>query len=175
MGLLTLLLSFVFFAGVSMTVNEGLWNNTITAFIIIVAALIAIPWGYVMGGVILVFAQPSEENAWAFIFAGVWGVFALSATIMRLIADRLSRVRLRFVPQLDKIGGVLMGLVVATLFNSFLAVTLVLLPLEAGVWKVEDGSPTQQKAMSRAAAPIYTALTKFYGGEFSELTQARKN
>jgi hypothetical protein len=157
-----------------MTVNEGLWNNTITVFIIIIAALISIPWGYVLGGAIAVAAQPSDENVWAFLFAGVWGVFALSATLLRLIADKLSRVRMRFLPQLDKIGGVLMGLVVATMFNSYVAVTLVLLPLDAGVWKVEDGSPRQQKTMSRAAAPIYTALTKFYGAEFTDLTQERK-
>lgn len=174
MGLLTLLLSFVFFAGVSMTVNEGLWSNTITVFIIIIAALIAVPWGGIAGIAILAAAQPSEEHAWAFIFAAVWGVFALSATIMRLIADKLSRVRMRFIPQLDKIGGALMGLVVATMFNSFLAVTLVLLPLKWGVWKVEEGSDLQQKAMSRAAAPIYTALSKFYGGEFADLIQQQK-
>jgi hypothetical protein len=174
MGLLTLLLAFVFFAGVSMTVNEGLWNNTITVFIIIIAALISIPWGGVLGAAIVVAAQPSEENTWAFLFAGVWGVFALSATLLRLIADKLSRVRMRFVPQLDKIGGVLMGLVVATLFNSYLAVTLVLLPLASGVWKVEDGSPRQQKTMSRTAAPMYTALTKFYGGGFADLTEKWK-
>lgn len=170
MGLLTLLLSFVFFAGVAMTINEGLWSNTILAFIIIIAALIAIPWGYILGIVVIVAAQPSDEHAWAFTFATVWGVFALSVLIMRLIADRFSRVRMRFIPQLDKIGGALMGLVVATMFNSFVAVTLVLLPLKAGVWKVEEGSELQQKSMARAAAPIYTALTKFYGGEFADIT-----
>jgi hypothetical protein len=174
MGLLTLLLAFIFFAGVSMTVNEGLWNNTITVFIIIIAAFISIPWGYVLGGVIAVAAQPSDENVWAFLFAGVWGVFALSATILRLLADKLSRVRMRFLPQLDKAGGVLMGLVVATMFNSYVAVTLWMFPLDAGVWKVEDASPRQQKTMTRTAAPIYTALKKFYGAEFDDLTQERK-
>jgi hypothetical protein len=174
MGLLTLLLAFVFFAGVSMTVNEGLWNNTITVFIIIIAAFISIPWGGLLGAAIVVAAQPSEENMWAFFFAGVWGVFALSATLLRLIADKLSRVRMRFVPQLDKIGGVLMGLVVATLFNSYVAITLWLLPLASGVWKFEEGSPRQQKTMLRAAAPMNTALTKFYGGGFADLTEKWK-
>jgi hypothetical protein len=171
MGLLSLLLSFVFFAGVAMTINEGLWNNTITVFIIIIAALIAIPWGYLLGLVIIVAAQPSDENAWAFTFAAIWGVFALSATIMRLIADKLSRVRMRFIPQLDKIGGALMGLVVATMFNSFVAYTIWELPLRQGVWKFEEGSEWQRKAMTRAVTPINTAAVKFYEGEFADLGQ----
>ena len=171
MGLLTLLLAFVFFAGVSMTVNEGLWNNTITVFIIIIAALIAIPWGWIAGLAVIAAAQPSDENMWAFFFAGVWGVFALSATVLRLVGDKLSRVRIRFLPQLDKFGGVLMGLVVATMFNSFVAVTLLYWPITAGVWKIEDASETQKKTFQRTAAPIHTAFTKFYGGEFANMVQ----
>jgi hypothetical protein len=172
MGLLLILLSFIFFAGVSMTVNEGLWSNTISVFVIIVAALIAIPWGYFVGVIVVVAAQPSEENTWAFVFASVWGMFALAAVILRLITDRLSRVRMKFIPQLDKIGGVLMGLVVATMFSSFAALTLVLLPIPAGVWKIEDASAKQQKRLTRTAAPMYTALLKFYGGEFASLVDA---
>jgi hypothetical protein len=171
MGLLLILLSFIFFAGVSMTVNEGLWSNTISVFIIIVAALIAIPWGYFVGAIVVVAAQPSEANAWAFMFASVWGMFALTAVILRLITDRISRVRMKFVPQLDKLGGVIMGFVVATMFSSFVALTLVLLPIEAGVWKVEDASAKQQKRLTRSAAPIYTALVKFYGGEFASMVE----
>ena len=171
MGLLLILLSFIFFAGVAMTLNEGLWSNTISVFIIIIAALIAIPWGYFAGAIVVIAAQPSDENAWAFIFASVWGVFALTTVILRLITDRLSRVRMRFVPQLDKIGGTLMGFVVATMFSSFTALTLVLLPIESGVWKVEDASAKQQKRMTRSAAPMYTALLKFYGGEFASLIE----
>jgi hypothetical protein len=172
MGLLTLLISFVFFAGVAMTVNEGLWSNTITILLIIISAVIAIPWGYFAGGVMVVAAQPSEEYAWAFFFAGVWGVFALSMTILRFIADRLSKVRMRFHPLLDKLGGSLVGFGVATLYSSFVALTLVLLPIEAGVWKAEDGTPFQQKSMTRSAAPLYTALKKFYGGEFANLVES---
>lgn len=174
MGLLTLLLSFVFFAGIAMTVNEGLWSNTLSVFIIILGALIAIPWGYVLGVGVIAAAQPPEQHAWAFLFACVWGVFAFSVTVMRVIADKSSRVRMRFIPQLDKIGGALMGFVVATMFNSFVAVTLILLPIKAGVWKAEDGSEFQQKSLTRAAAPIYTVLAKFYGGEFADLVPSGK-
>lgn len=169
MGLLTLLLSFVFFAGVAMTVNEGLWSNTITVFIIIIAALIAIPWGFILGIVVIAAAQPPEQHQWAFYFACVWGVFALSATIMRLIADRSSRVRMRFVPQLDKFGGMLVGVLVATLFSSFLAVTLLRMPLKAGVWKADEGS--YGKWMQQTASPIHTILVRFYGGEFADIVK----
>ena len=170
MGLLTLLLSFVFFAGVSMTVNEGLWNNTITVFIIIIAALIAIPWGYLLGLVIIVAAQAQRRERMGVHFRGVWGVFALSATIMRLIADKLSRVRMRFIPQLDKIGGALMGLVVATMFNSFVAYTIWELPLRQRSLEVRRRIGMATKAMTRAVTPINTAVIKFYG-EFADLGQ----
>jgi hypothetical protein len=170
MGLLTALLGFVFFAGWSMTVNEGLWSNTITLLLILISAAIAFFWGPVLGVAVIVAAQPSAEYAWAFIFAGVWGVYALAMTILRMITDRLSRVRLRFVPLLDKLGGIVVGLGVATMFNSFVACTL-LIPFNAEVWKPDEGSETQQKTMTRAMAPMYTALTRFYGGEFADLIE----
>ncbi len=172
MGLLLILLSFIFFAGVSMTVNEGLWSNTISVFVIIIAGLIAVPWGGFIGVIVLAAAQPPPEHAWAFIFASVWGMFALTAVILRLITDRLSRVLMKFVPQLDKIGGMIMGFVVATMFSSFVALTLVMLPIKEGVWKVEDASAKQQKRLTRSAAPMYTAFVKFYGGEFADLMDA---
>ncbi len=171
MGLLTLLLAFVFFAGIAMTVNEGLWSNTITVFIILIAALIAIPWGYIAGVAIIDAVQPSAENAWAFTFAAVWGVFALSAIIMRTIADQSSRVRVRFIPQLDKIGGILIGLVVATMYTSFVAATLWYWPISAGVWKIAEASDFQKTAMMRATAPIHTAVTKFHGREMADIVQ----
>src|SRR5918997_1043354 len=101
---LTILLFVVFFAGIAMTVNEGLWSNTISLFCIILAALLAWDWGRVLGRYLLEQAEPAAENEWYFWFASLWGAFFVSVTLLRIIADRLSRVRLRFIRPLEFSG-----------------------------------------------------------------------
>lgn len=165
---LAMLMFALFFAGVAMTVAEGLWSNTISLLCIILGAILAICWGPVLGRAILTAADPPAEHAWAFFFAGIWGVFAFSVTLLRVITDRLSRVRMRFIKPLDQLGGSLVGFGVATMFTSFVALTL-FIPFGAGVWKTEEAAPWQQQTIARSAAPMTLAMSTFYGDDFMEL------
>ena len=88
MNYLAIVLLFVFFAGIAMTVNEGLWSNTVSLFCILFASMLAWYWGPTLGAYVVEQAEPSAANEWAFWFASVWGVFFFSVTILRIIADR---------------------------------------------------------------------------------------
>lgn len=169
MTYVAILLLFVLFAGIAMTVNEGLWSNTVTLLCVILGSLLAWHWGPVLGGFVIDQAKPSPENEWAFWFASIWGVYFLAVTLLRIIADRSSRVRMRFIRPLDMAGGILIGLVVAVMFSSFAAYA-VFIPVQAGVWKTEDAAPWAKQTIQKLAGPIYSAGKAFYGEEFPELT-----
>jgi len=115
---LTILLAFLFFAGIAMTVNEGLWNNAIALFSIMLAGLFAVFGGVPFGNYLSEQMDKGPENAWYFVFAGMWGVFALSILIIRVVADRISRTRVKFHSLVDKIAGPLVGVLVAVMFTS---------------------------------------------------------
>jgi hypothetical protein len=171
---LAILMYALAFAGVAMTVNEGLWSNTISLFCIILGTLIAVTWGFDLGAAIIDAAEPSAENAWAFNFAAIWGLFAFSVTLLRVITDRLSRVRMRFVKPLDQFGGILMGFGVATMYASFVAITL-FIPFNAQVWKTAEAPAWQQQTIARFAAPTNALTTNLLGVEFSDLLRQGSN
>ena len=161
---LAILMYAIFFAGFAMTVNEGLWNNAITLFCVILAAMIAVPGGLILASYVLEQATPSPENAWAFKFASIWGVFFAAVMILRLATDRISRVRMKFIKPLDAGGGILLGLVVALMLTSFASLTLYM-PFSAGVWKTAEAAPWQTQTLQMFASPMSLAITAFHGPE----------
>jgi hypothetical protein len=168
MTYVAILLLFVLFAGIAMTVNEGLWSNTVTLLCVTLGGLLAWHWGPVLGRLVIEQAEPSSENEWAFWFASIWGVYFLVVTVLRIIADRSSRVRMRFIRPLDMAGGIVIGLAVAVMFSSFAAYALYI-PIKAGVWKVEDGAPWAQQTISTLARPIVSVGKATYGEAFPDL------
>ena len=162
---LTILLIFIFFAGLAMTINEGLWSNTVSLLAIIVAGLFAIFGGIPLGMYIVEQADASQKVAWCFVFAGVWGVFVVSLTIMRILLELASRTRVKFVPPLEKAAGPLMGLYVAVMFTSFAAYTLERIPINAGEWKVSDAADWQKTTFTYARAPFHNVVKSFADSE----------
>jgi len=102
---LTVMLVFLCFAAIAMTVNEGLWNNTISLLNIMLAGILAIFGGVPLGNFLLRQSGKPPEFAWYFVFAGMWIIFALSVTAMHFVTSSSSRVRVRFLPVLDKVLG----------------------------------------------------------------------
>ncbi len=162
---LLVLLVFLFFAGVAMTIGEGLWNNTILLFCVLISGLVAVIAGVPFGAMILEKAGQSDSNAWYFLFAGMWGTFALSLLVLRMMVDKASRIRVRFLPIVDKIGGILMALAVGVMLTSFAAYTLVRVPISAGEWKVGDASDSQKKAFAQAQNPFRVVVKNFVNAE----------
>lgn len=151
-------LGFMFFAGVAMTINEGLWSNTIALLCILISGCASVAAGVPLGVMILDQIGLDAANAWYCVFAGMWGVFVLSLLVLRIATDRASQVRVRFLPIVDKIGGILMGLFVATMLTSFAANTLLGAPIKAGAWKDEGG---HKDTMEQLATPFYSVAQAF--------------
>ena len=162
---LLIALGFMFFAGIAMTVNEGLWNNTISLICVIVSGLVSVTAGVPLGAFIFDKADQSDSSAWYFIFVAVWAVFVITLIILRIFNDKASTVRVRFLPMVDKIGGILMGLLVATMLTSFAANTLLSGPIEAGQWKKSDASDGVRNAFGILCGPFYSVGKTFVKAE----------
>ena len=162
---LMILLCFVFFAGLAMSINEGIWSNTISLLSIMIAGLFALVGGVPLGNWSLEQFEKDQSFAWYFVFAGIWGVFALSIAVICLATERASRTRMRFVPLVEKIGGPLMGLFVAVMFTSFAAYSLERIPIKAGEWKLAEASETQKTFFKYARAPFLNVANNFAKSE----------
>ena len=162
---LTVMLGFLFFAAVAMTVNEGLWNNTIKCFNVILAGLLGITVGVPFGMWIFMKSGKAEAFAWYFVFAGIWCVFAISVLIFSLAAKSASTVRVRFLPMLDNIAGPMMGLMVAVMLTSFTAYSLERVPIKAGEWDIRTASSWQLSTFKYARAPFRNILLSFAEAE----------
>ncbi len=166
---LCILIYFVFFAGLAMTVQEGLWSNTLALMAITICGPLAIAAGYPLGLFIQEKMDKPPELTWYFVFGGVWLVFFLSANVVRLTADRVSsRTRVKFVPPLEKMAGPIMGLLVAGMFASFLTFTLYTIPIAAGDWKLGDASGWQKTTFQQGSAPFNTVLKAIAGEDIAE-------
>ncbi|NOY28621.1 MAG: hypothetical protein GXP28_00160 [Planctomycetes bacterium] len=165
---LTVMLGFLFFAAVAMTVNEGLWNNTIALLNVMLAGLLGIFGGVPLGNFILEQSGKPPEFAWFFVFACIWGVFAISVTVMHWVTSSSSRVKMRFLPVLDKVTGPLMGLMVAIMLTSFTAFTLERVPIQAGEWSFSDASDWQKTTFKYARVPFRGVVKSFAKGEAAE-------
>ena len=151
---LCLMLYIVLFAGIAMTVGEGLWSNTVALLSIWLAGIIAKLVGPALGAWALEQFKSDVSFGWYFLFAGLWLSFAGAVSVIRVLTDRSSRVRLRFIPQLDSIGGPLMGILAAVVFASFCAYTLMKGPIAAGEWKLSDASEWQKSTFQYLQAPF---------------------
>jgi len=161
----TIMLIFVFFAGMAMTINEGLWSNTVLLLCIILGGLFAIVGGIPLGLYVIDQADVANENVWHFIFAGVWGVFIVSVTIMRVLVERSSRTRVKFVPPLERAAGPLMGLFVAVMFTSFAAYTIERIPFNAGEWPIAEAADWQKTVFTYGRAPFHNVVKRFAESE----------
>lgn len=161
MTLLLVALGFLFFAAVAMTVNEGLWNNTITFLCLVISGLAGATAGVPLGMMILEQTKADPEYTWYCVFAGMWAVFVVTMVVLRLLTDRASKIRVRFIPLVDKIGGFLMCGFVATMLEGFAAFTLLVAPLQSGAWNLKAEDRPKIARMQKAASPFILPLTKF--------------
>jgi hypothetical protein len=159
---LCILLVFVFFAGVAMTVAEGLWSNAIGLLAVIFAGVFAVAAGFPLGLAAREQFQKEEVFTWYFLFAGCWIAFFAFIVVFRVVAERISRVRMRFVPPLENAGGPLMGLLTALMFTSFASFTL-LIPMAAKEWDLQKAESWQQSTVTLSSAPFITVYNRITG------------
>ena len=122
----TLLMFVILFACAAMLYNDGMWSNAIRLINVITAGLLAMN-----------FFEPAadwlEQQAPAYSyfcdFVALWGLFIIFSLIFRLITDRLSQVKVKFLKMADQIGSGVLALWVGWVMVCFTMVSLHTAPL----------------------------------------------
>ena len=116
----------ILFACAAMLYNEGMWSNAIRLINTITAGLLAMN-----------FFEPAadwlEQQAPAYTyfcdFIALWGLFIIFSLIFRLITDRLSQVKVKFLKITDQIGSGVLALWVGWVMVCFTLMSLNTAPL----------------------------------------------
>jgi hypothetical protein len=123
---LNLLLAAILFVSIALMVNSGLWNNAITLFNTLTAALLATNFWEPLADW-LDKQAPSYTYFWDFL--AFWLVFGLSMVVFRAATDSLSRVTVRFKKPVDMAGGIFFACWTGWVMVCFATTTLHTAPL----------------------------------------------
>jgi hypothetical protein len=126
MSLVTVLMFVIFFACVAMCYAEGFWSNAIRLINVVTAALLAVNF-YEPVARWLDEQQPSYTYLWDFL--SLWAVFCIFLVIFRLLTDKLSHVKVRFMKIVDRIGSGILTAWIGWVMICFVMMTLHTAPL----------------------------------------------
>lgn len=99
--LLTLLMIFVFFGCLGFLYLEGMWGNMLNLVNVVTAALLATTYFEPVAR-LADSALPAFTYFWDFL--AIWLLFAIFTVILRQITRMVSRVKVRFLKIVDRIG-----------------------------------------------------------------------
>ena len=124
--IINLLMIAILFACAAMLYNDGMWSNSIRLINTIMAGLLAMnffePVADWLEG-----QAPAYTYFWDFI--ALWGLFIIFSLIFRLITDRLSQVKVKFLKIADQIGSGVLALWVGWVMVCFTLMSLNTAPL----------------------------------------------
>ncbi len=124
--MLTSLMLLIFFACVGFLYTEGMWGNAIRFINVTTAALLATNY-WEPAADWLEEWQPSYTYVWDFL--SLWALFCVFMIILRSLTDQVSKVRVRFLKIADRIGGVVIAMLVGWVMVSFTMMSLHTAPL----------------------------------------------
>jgi hypothetical protein len=123
----SLLFVLVLFAGLAMTVREGLWSNALTLFNILISGLVA--FGLYSPITVWLDVQLDGAFTYAIDYVVVWALFVVTMVILRIVTRAASATRMRFRHPIDSVGGPLVGLIAAWTLTGFVTATLHMAPV----------------------------------------------
>src|SRR5262245_35269398 len=113
----------VVFAGLAMTVREGVWSNTLTLINIIISGLVA--FGLYSPIVVYLDEESTKgQHTYWLDFAIIWALYAVTMVILRSLMAAASKTRLRFKHPVDAVGGPIIGFIAAWVLAAFTLATL---------------------------------------------------
>lgn len=105
---------------------EGLWSNVVLLCNVVLAALVA-SMTFEPAAQFLTEKIPKGQYFWDLV--AVWGIFAAALLVLRLLTDRISHVKVRFLPPVEDVGKWVMAAVVGWVVVCFGMMTLHTAPL----------------------------------------------
>jgi uncharacterized membrane protein required for colicin V production len=118
----------VVFAGLAMTVREGLWSNTLTLLNIIISGLVAFAFYSPIVAYLDEDVTNGQHTYWLD-FAVLWALYAATMVIVRTLMGAASKTRMRFKHPIDSVGGPLVGFIAAWVLAAFTLATLHTAPM----------------------------------------------
>jgi len=112
----------VWFSGSAMMVREGLWNNTVALFNILISGLVA--FSFYSPLAIYLDEMLDGEYTYLLDFVTIWGLFVIMMLVCRFATGLASGTRLRFKNPIDPIGGPLVGELASWTLAAFVMATL---------------------------------------------------
>lgn len=126
--MLTLVLLVIFLIVAAAMWFQGLWNSVLTLINLFLAVMVAFNYFEPLADMI-----DSQDRSYTYLvdFLVLWGLFALSFGLLRLMTDLLSRHRVVFDFWTETVGRGVLAIWIAWLFVGFVCVTLHTAPLSA--------------------------------------------
>jgi hypothetical protein len=152
----TLLMLVVLFACIATLYADGLWSNAIRLVYVVTAALLATNF-YEPLAARLEKWQPSYT--YVLDFVSLWLLFVVFAVILRVLTDFLSRVKVRFLKIVDRIGSALLSLWIGWVMVCFTLTTLHTAPL-ARNFLGGDFAPEKRMVMGLAPDRQWLGFTQ---------------
>ncbi len=154
--MLTLIMCLVLFACVAMLYNDGMWSNAIRLINVITAGLLAMNFFEPLANW-LEQMQPSYTYFWD--FTVLWGLFIIFSIIFRLLTDRVSQVKVKFLKMADQIGSGVLSLWIGWVMVCFTMVTVHVAPLARNCL-FDSFQPEQRMFFSLAPDRQWLAFTQ---------------
>jgi uncharacterized membrane protein required for colicin V production len=123
---INIILGVILLACVASLFNDGLWSNAIRLINVILAALLAMNYFEPLAASLDRW-NPSYTFMWDFL--SLWGLFAFFSIIFKLLTDRISQVKVKFLKIVDQIGGTVLALWIGWVMICFTLTTLHAAPL----------------------------------------------
>jgi len=128
----SLVMLLIFAACVGFTFAEGLWSNAVRLINVVTAAILAMNFFEPVAKLLDESVDDSYTYFWDFI--ALWGLFALFMVIFRVLTDTMSRVKVRFMTIVDRIGSVVLAVLIGWVMLGFTMTTLHTAPLAEKFW-----------------------------------------
>ena len=119
--IVNLLLILVFLAIALVLAREGLWSGLVMLLNIVAAATFATAWFERLAGFL---DAKLPSYTYLIDFLCLWGIFAVVLLVMRLITDRVSTTKVKFLRQVEIVGGPLVAVITAWVMVCFAAASL---------------------------------------------------
>lgn len=142
----------ILFAGLAMTVREGLWANTLTLVNILISGLMA--FGLYSRLVVYLDEEvTSGQHTYWLDFAILWAIFCVSMLVCRTLTAAFSKTRMRFKHPIDPVGGPAVGFLAAWVLAAFALATLHTSPMPKDAFGGNLASDSTVDSASFVTAP----------------------
>ncbi|MCC6124432.1 MAG: CvpA family protein [Pirellulales bacterium] len=123
---ITIILCVILLACVASLFNDGLWSNAVRLINVIFAALLSMNFFEPLAG-----ALDKWNTTYTFVwdFLALWSLFVVFSIVLKLLTDKISQVKVKFLKIVDQIGGLVFSVWIGWVMICFTLTTLHTAPL----------------------------------------------